>query len=103
MLAGRLSRKDRLHAELDAFGIWFAKEQCFLDENWLAGFSAVSSGAEHEVFFDPASQLAIKVTRPGAFGHSVEGPGLGALPSEYLTRWALHNQLFGGSVRLLGT
>lgn len=102
MLAGRIPRKDRLLSELDTLAIWFAKERCFVDENWLAGFSAVSSGAEHEVFFDPDSQLAIKVTRPGAFGHTVVGPGLSALPSEYLTRWVLHNQLFGESVRLLG-
>ena len=103
MLAGRISRKDRLLAELDTLGVWFAKKQCFLNENWIADLSAVSSGAEHEVFFDPARQLAIKVTRPGAFGHSVVGPGLSALPSEYLTRWVHHNQLFGESVRLLGS
>jgi hypothetical protein len=102
MLEGRISRKDRLLAELDALGIWFGEEQSFLDCDWLGRLSAVSSGAEHEVFFDPDTQLAIKVTRPGAFGHSVVGPGLSALPSEYLTRWALHNQLFGESVRFLG-
>jgi hypothetical protein len=75
MLEGRISRKDRLLAELDALGIWFGEEQCFLDCDWLGRLSAVSSGAEHEVFFDPDTQLAIKVTRPGAFGHSVGGPG----------------------------
>lgn len=102
VLEGRISRKDRLLAELDALGIWFGEEQCFLDCGWLGSLSAVSSGAEHEVFFDTDNQLAIKVTRPGAFGHSVVGPGLSALPSEYLMRWALHNELFGESVRFLG-
>ncbi len=51
MLAGRISRKNRLLAELDTLGVWFAKKQCFLDCDWLGGLSAVSSGAEHEVFF----------------------------------------------------
>ena len=102
MLEGRISRKDRLLAEVDALGIWFAKEQCFLGDDWSGRLYAVSSGAEHEVFFDPDIQLAIKVTRPGAFGHSVVGPSLSALPSEYLSRWTLHNQIFGESVRFLG-
>ena len=62
VLAGRISRKDRLLAELDALGIWFGEKQCFLDGDWLGRLFAVSSGAEHEVFFDPARQLAIKVT-----------------------------------------
>jgi hypothetical protein len=102
MFEGCISRKDRLLAEVDSLGIWFAKEQCFLGDDWSGRLSAVSSGAEREVFFDPASQLAIKVTRPGAFGHSVVGPGLSAFPSEYLSRWTFHNQIFGESVRFLG-
>ena len=99
---GGLSRKGRLLAEVGALGNWFAIEKCFLSAEWLVGLSAVSSGAEHEVFFDSARQLAIKVTRPSAFGHSVDGPGLSALPSEYFSRWLFHNQIFGESVQFLG-
>ncbi len=100
--SGGLSRRDQLLAEVDALWLWFESGQHFLNPQWLGGLSAVSSGAEHEVFFDPSRQLAIKVTRSGAFGHSVVGPGLSALPSEYFSRWIFHNQLFGDSVQLLG-
>lgn len=84
---GSLSRKDRLLAEVGALELWFESGNYFLKPNFINGLSAVSSGAEHEVFFDPSLQLAIKLTRPGAFGHSVVGPSLTALPSECFSRW----------------
>jgi hypothetical protein len=69
----------------------------------LFEFKPVSSGAEHEVFFDSKGQKAIKVTRGGAFGHSVVAcPGQSATPGEYLARWLLHNSLFGDTAELLG-
>ena len=81
---------------------WAARFGHGLNEDFLQRFKAVSSGAEHEVFFDQTNQCAVKVTRDGRFGHSLIGEGQSALPSEYLQRLIHHNQIFGDNILLLG-
>jgi hypothetical protein len=44
--------KDRLLAEVGALELWFESGNYLLNADWLDGLSAVSSGAEHEVFFE---------------------------------------------------
>lgn len=72
---------------------------------------------EHRIWFDSGSGRVIKITHPGRFGRTVRliSPRpeaarelyrlvrfADASPLEYLDRLALHDELFGRSVRVLG-
>lgn len=74
-------------------------------------------GAEHYIQHSPDEPRVIKITYPGQFGLRMRftlKPGvlpsrlseamglLPATPLEYLDRLALHNELFGRSMRFLG-
>lgn len=90
-------------AEDKALLCWGQKLGVILNQEIISDYRSVSSGAEHEVFFDEANQKAIKITRDGSYGHSVTaGPGRSALPREYLQRWLLQNSIFGDSAQLVG-
>ena len=99
---GGSSRRGRFEREVEALCLWSAEADCSLSSDFCKGLKPVASGAEHEVFFDQAGQLAVKLTRDGRFGHSLEGEGLSALPSEYLQRLIYHNELFGDRITLRG-
>ena len=96
------SRRWSFQREVALVAEWATRFSYCLSEDFLQQFKPVSSGAEHEVFFDQFSQCAIKVTRGGRFGHSLIGEGQSALPSEYLQRLIHHNQIFGDNILLLG-
>ena len=99
---GGRSRRWSFQREVALVAEWATRFGYCLSEDFLQQFKAVSSGAEHEVFFDQISQCAVKVTRDGRFGHSLIGEGQSALPSEYLQRLIHHNQIFGDNILLLG-
>lgn len=96
------SRRWSFQREVALVAEWATRFSYCLSEDFLQQFKPVSSGAEHEVFFDQLSQCAIKVTRGGRFGHSLIGEGQSALPSEYLQRLIHHNQIFGDNIIFLG-
>jgi len=98
----RRTRRDIFNIEVSALREWGQASGLILAALELNQFTPVSSGAEHEVMFDPEGQRAIKITRAGAFGHSVVGPGLSATPREYLLRWNFHNLLFGDNAGIFG-
>ena len=99
---GGRSRRWSFQREVALVAEWATRFGYCLSEDFLQQFKPVSSGAEHEVFFDQFSQCAIKVTRDGRFGHSLIGEGQSALPSEYLQRLIHHNQIFGDNILLQG-
>ncbi len=101
-------------AEIRALATW-AERTGWLDSNYYLT-QAREGGLEHRLWLDEASGRVIKVTLPGFCGRTVRlvdpatekreihrlvrfGP---ATPLEYLDRLALHNALFGRSVRVLG-
>ena len=100
--AGGGSRRSQFEREVEALCLWSAEADRCLSSDFCKGLKPVASGAEHEVFFNEARQLAVKLTRDGRFGHSLEGEGLSALPSEYLQRLIYHNELFGDRISLRG-
>ena len=100
--AGGGSRRSQFEREVEALRLWSAEADRCLSSDFCKGLKPVASGAEHEVFFDEAGQLAVKLTRDGRFGHSLAGEGLSALPSEYLRRLAYHNELFGDRISIRG-
>jgi hypothetical protein len=99
---GGVSRRRRFDCEVEALRLWSAQEGCRLTADFAALLKPVASGAEHEVFFAEELQSAIKITRDGRFGHSLEGEGISALPSEYLQRLIYHNELFGDRIVVCG-
>lgn len=100
--AGGSSRRSQFEREVEALRLWSVEADCCLTSDFCKGLKPVASGAEHEVFFDETGQVAVKLTRDGRFGHSLEGEGLSALPSEYLQRLVYHNDLFGDRISLRG-
>lgn len=60
--------------------------------------------AEHEVFYRPADDLAVKRTYAGTFGVTPHGKGhqTAATPLFYLQRLQLMNEVFGAGLRLEG-
>lgn len=65
-------------------------------------FVYFGSGAEHRVYHDERSNLAIKALLHGKFGHFVHAEGLSATPFEYLSRLGWHNLIFGDDIRIVG-
>jgi hypothetical protein len=64
-------------------------------------------GREHDVRFDPETNLWYKFTKPCCAGYTVhvEESGVSMLPAtplEYLERWNTNNRLFGELVELVG-
>ena len=103
MPQSRGSGRRRFQEEVEALQQWASScGRCLINDDGLRGFKPVASGAEHDVFFDEVGQRAIKVTRDGRFGHSLEGEGLSATPTAYLQRLILHNDLLGDHVEVLG-
>ena len=98
----RDSRRGRFEREVEGLRLWSAQKDCRLNADFAAALKPVASGAEHDVFFAEELQSAIKITRNGRFGHSLEGEGISALPSEYLRRLIYHNELFGDGIVVCG-
>ncbi len=73
-----------------------------IPSEYVEQYTYIGSGAEHQVYYDSASQSAIKATIGGRFGHSLYAYGRSALPLEYLSRLAWHNALFGDKIRIVG-
>lgn len=83
----------------------------------LEGAISIGSGGEHQVFRTEDSLRIIKATLPGVFGRVMDEDVLldprtflnrhrlklrGALPSEYLARWAILASVFGLQTRFEG-
>lgn len=93
----------RVGAEKHCLLEWLQGNSLLVEECFLTDLRPVSSGAEHAVYHDAAHRLAIKITHPNRFGHSVyDASGGGASPLEYLRRLAYHNVLFGDDIRIVG-
>lgn len=93
----------RVGAEKTCLLEWLRRHDLLVEDGFLNRLRPVSSGAEHVVYHDAARRLAIKVTHPNRFGHSVyDDSGGGATPLEYLRRLAYHNVLFGDDIRIIG-
>lgn len=102
-------------SEAASFGIevanlenWAKQRQKLIPEEVVARLQHVSnSTSEHEVFLRPEDNRAVKRTWAGIYGQ-IPCVGLGKLdrrnatPSEYLSRMALHIQVFGSDLRLEG-
>lgn len=102
MREGGASRRELFKREVSLLRFWTEEAGLFLNEGALQGLRPVTSGAEHEVFFDAANNAAVKLTRAGSYGHSLIEEGRSALPSEYLLRLHYQNELFGDCIRLVG-
>ena len=102
MREGGATRRELFQSEVRLLRIWTQETGIFLNLEALKGLRPATSGAEHEVFFDPENNTAVKLTRAGSYGHSLIEEGRSALPSEYLVRLHYHNELFGDCIRLLG-
>jgi len=102
MREGGASRRELFQGELALLRTWTQEVGFLLKEEALNGLRPVTSGAEHEVFFDAANNAAVKLTRAGSYGHSLIEEGRSALPSEYLLRLHYQNELFGDCIRLQG-
>lgn len=94
----------RFSAERESLVACFQERGAILPRHFCEGFKPVSAGAEHVVYHDAQNSLAIKITRPNNYGHSVRRMGrmLDASPLEYLSRLAWQNALFGDDIRILG-
>lgn len=85
----------RVGAEKTGLLDWLRRNGLFVKEDFLTGLRPVSSGAEHVVYHDAARRLAVKITHPNRFGHSVyNASGGGATPLEYLRRLSLPQRAF---------
>lgn len=89
-------------AERKALLDWARQYSTLLPLNFLEQFRGIGSGAEHAVYHDCDSRLAVKVTHPNQYGHPISGPGKTTLPSEYFERLAFQNKIFGDSIRIAG-
>jgi len=105
---------ERFERERDAILGWPRTRGCLLDGREYLN-RVTGGGAEHAVFFDPASQIYYKITR--GFGMTVgtnfhigkrSQRYLGlpfvrqATPLEYLERLGIFNEVFGDDIRIVG-
>ena len=91
-----------MRAERAALCRWAELNGKKIPFDFVERFKAIGSGAEHRVYHDQQSGLAIKATRTNSFGHSVFAQDVIATPSEYLRRLAWSNLLLGDEFRILG-
>lgn len=88
--------------------LWAEEAGCLITEDsWAAHRLITNHTSEHEVRYRLDDHRAVKRTWPGMFGFipkRVQGTWThqAALPSEYLHRQALQNQIFGDSILLEG-
>ncbi len=81
---------------------WAITRSLVLKSDFLDSFNYKGSGAEHLVYHDAENRLAIKVTHPNSFGHSVYAEGFVATPLEYLDRLSWCNLFLGDNFRVYG-
>jgi len=87
---------------------WAEESGCLITElDWADHRLISDSTSEHEVRYRIGDHRAMKRTWPGTFGFvpkKVKGKWIhqNALPSEYLHRQSLQNEIFGDSIRLEG-
>ena len=91
-----------MRAERAALCRWAEVNGKKIPFDFVEQFKAIGSGAEHRVYHDQRSGLAIKATRTNSFGHSVFAWDVIATPSEYLRRLAWSNLVLGDEFRVLG-
>jgi hypothetical protein len=89
-------------AQLNLLIEWCSIHGKSLPPDFLIWYSRVGVGGEHTVYRNTETKLAIKVTHPNGFGHSVWADGAVATPLEYLQRLQLHNELFGDAIQICG-
>lgn len=89
-------------AEREALIEWCSIHSKRIEPNVLRQLKWVSEGGEHTVYRDSDSRLAIKVTHPNDYGHSIYEMGYRATIPEYLKRLHFHNLLFGDDIRIAG-
>jgi hypothetical protein len=89
-------------AEREALIEWARLGDRLLPFSFIERFSPLGDGAEHRVYKDQNSGLAIKATHTNRFGYSTEREGEWATPVEYLKRLAWQNFFFGDEIRIVG-
>jgi hypothetical protein len=100
--AGEIGRQARALAD------WAIKTGRIVAPQQMPGLRPVSSAtSEHKIYFDAATNRALKQTLPGEFGYlPAEANGRWSLdvatPLDYLRRWHLFNHVFHGDVWLEG-
>jgi len=94
--------------ETESLGGWIRSDARLIDTKSIDSLQLVSNcTSEHEVFYRPEDNRALKRTWPGVFGQ-IPIPLRGRLeranasPSEYLIRQALHVSVFGSDIRFEG-
>jgi hypothetical protein len=94
--------------ETESLGRWIAGDKRLIAPESIDSLSLVSnSTSEHEVFYRPLDNRAVKRTWPGIYGQ-IPVPSNGRLdranasPSQYLLRQALHISVFGSDIRFEG-
>src|SRR5471032_3013329 len=61
-----------------------------------------TEASEHFVWYDPHHERVIKATSYGRFGHDFDRRKEGALPTDYLERLALSNEVFDDTNNVVG-
>ena len=94
--------------ETESLGSWIRGHARLIDPKSIDSLQLVSNcTSEHEVFYRPEDNRALKRTWPGVFGqipvpHNGRLERENASPSEYLIRQALHVSVFGSDIRFEG-
>ncbi|MDR1284262.1 MAG: hypothetical protein LBK99_26105 [Opitutaceae bacterium] len=103
-ILGRGEKRSLFGAQRQALVQWGCKNGCILQHAFLEPLKGIGVGAEHTVYHDASTGLAIKVTHPDRFGNSVSKVGApeGASPVEYLERLHYQNKIFGDDIRVIG-
>jgi len=84
---------------------WASKNEAVLDDSYTAGLQRQEgTTAEHEVFYRPTDNRAVKRTYAGTFGvtNAKKGEQTHATPMFYLRRLQLMNREFNSDLRLEG-
>jgi hypothetical protein len=95
--------KSRRISEREALILWSQSLGLRFGKDFLSGYRFFGEGGEHRVYHDCANALAIKLTHPGSFGHSMHLNGCPATPSDYLIRLAWQNHIFRDCIKVTGT
>ena len=84
---------------------WAQEKNVILPDSYTSGFEKFeATTAEHEVFYRPSDNRAVKLTHAGSFGATPapKGEQQAATPLFYLCRLGLMNEFFLSDLRLEG-
>ncbi len=99
--SGNQSRESQCQAEFRELAAWAKSNGRLIAADRFQQPTAL--GAEHRVYHDQKQGYAFKATNTGRCGMFYEqGEPVSSLPSEYLERWRLQNEIFGDTAELEG-